>query len=92
MIEALSLSIFTIEADRKPVLAFAAKKHEEADAFFRDKRLRTKLRSLKTGGSRFAMAFRFYAFGWPTRTSVHGTAKKRQLLRLETGRRSFWWT
>jgi hypothetical protein len=50
MSEPLSLSIFTIEADRKPVLAFAAKKYEEADALFRDERLRTKLRSLKTGG------------------------------------------
>ena len=45
MSEPLSLSIFTIEADRKPMLAFAAKKFEEADAFFRDERVRTKLRS-----------------------------------------------
>jgi hypothetical protein len=49
----LSLSIFTIEADRKPVLAFAAKKHEEADAFFRDERVRTKLRSVSSGGVPF---------------------------------------
>ena len=32
MSEPLSLSIFTIEADRKPVLAFAAKKYEDAGA------------------------------------------------------------
>jgi hypothetical protein len=50
MTEPLSLSIFTIEADRKPVLAFAAKKFEEADAFFRDERVRTKLRSANSGG------------------------------------------
>jgi hypothetical protein len=33
MSEPLSLSIFTIEADRKPLLAFAAKKHQEAEDF-----------------------------------------------------------
>ena len=47
---ALSLSIFTIEADLKPVLAFAAKKHEEADAFFRDERVRSKLKAVSSGG------------------------------------------
>jgi hypothetical protein len=50
MSEPLSLSIFTIEADLKPVLAFAAKKHQEADAFFRDERVRNKLRSVSSGG------------------------------------------
>jgi hypothetical protein len=50
MREPLSLSIFTIEVDRKPVLAFAAKKFEEADTFFRDARVRTKLRSVSSGG------------------------------------------
>jgi hypothetical protein len=50
MNEPLSLSIFTIEADRKPVLAFAAKKHEEADVFFRDERVRAKLKSARSGG------------------------------------------
>jgi len=50
MIEPLSLSIFTIEADRKPVLAFAAKKFEEAYTFFKDERVRTKLRSVSSGG------------------------------------------
>jgi hypothetical protein len=48
--EALSLSIFTIEADRKPVLALAAKKHQEAEAFCLDERVRTKLKSVTTGG------------------------------------------
>jgi hypothetical protein len=41
--------IFTIEADRKPVLAFAVKKFEEADTFFRDERVRTKLRWASSG-------------------------------------------
>jgi hypothetical protein len=47
---ALSLSLFTIEADLRPVLAFAAKKHAEAEAFFRDERVRTKLKSVRSGG------------------------------------------
>jgi hypothetical protein len=50
MTEALSLSIFTIESDQKPVLAFAAKKYEEAEAFFRNEAVRTKLRSASSGG------------------------------------------
>jgi hypothetical protein len=32
------------------VLAFAARKYEEADTFFRDERVRTKLRSASLGG------------------------------------------
>jgi hypothetical protein len=51
MIDALSLSIFTIESDRKPVLAFAAKKHEEANTFFRDEAVRNKLRWASSGGA-----------------------------------------
>jgi hypothetical protein len=47
---ALSLSIFAIEADRKPVLAIAVKTHEEADTFIRDERVRTKLKSVRSGG------------------------------------------
>ena len=50
MSETLSLSIFTIEADGKPLLAFAAKKHKEAEAFCADERVLTKLRSVKSGG------------------------------------------
>jgi hypothetical protein len=48
--ETLSLSIFTIEADRKPLLAFGAKKYQEAEAFCTDERVRTKLRSVRSGG------------------------------------------
>ena len=43
MSETLSLSIFTIEADRKPLLAFAARKHHDAEAFCADERVLTKL-------------------------------------------------
>ena len=50
MSETLSLSIFTIEADRKPVLAFAAKKNQEVEAFCTDERVLTKLRSVRSGG------------------------------------------
>jgi hypothetical protein len=50
MTEEFSLSIFTIEADLKPLLAFAAKKQKDAEAFFRDERMRTKLRSASSGG------------------------------------------
>jgi hypothetical protein len=50
MSETLSLSIFTIEADSKPLLAFAAKKHQEAVAFCADERGATKLRPVRSGG------------------------------------------
>jgi hypothetical protein len=46
----LSFSIFTIEADRKPLLAFAAKRYLEAEAFCADDRVRTKLRSVRSDG------------------------------------------
>ena len=46
----LSLSVFTIETDRKPILVFAAKKHHEAEAFCADERVRSKLRSVRSGG------------------------------------------
>jgi hypothetical protein len=48
--DAPSLSIFTIEADRKPVLAVAAKKHQEVEAFCADEGLRNKLKSIASGG------------------------------------------
>jgi hypothetical protein len=50
MSETLSLSIFTIEADRKPLLAFAVRKHQDAEAFRSDERVLAKLRSVKSGG------------------------------------------
>lgn len=50
MNEPLSLSIFAIEADQRPLLAFSAKKYDEAETFFRDERVRIKLRSARSGG------------------------------------------
>jgi hypothetical protein len=50
MSETLSLSIFTIEADRKPICAFAAKRHQETEAFCADERVLTELRSVSSGG------------------------------------------
>jgi hypothetical protein len=50
MSETLSLSIFTIEVDRKPMFAFAAKRHQEAEAFCADDRVLTKLKSVSSGG------------------------------------------
>lgn len=50
MSDKLSLSVFTIEADHKPILAFAAKKHHEAEAFCADERVQSKLKSVRSGG------------------------------------------
>jgi hypothetical protein len=46
-----SLSVFVIDVDAKPVLAFAAKKYTDAEFIYRDARLRSRLRSLKSGGN-----------------------------------------
>ncbi|MCK1409410.1 hypothetical protein [Bradyrhizobium sp. 76] len=46
----LSLSVFTIEVDRKPVVAFAARKYTEAEAICSDERIRAKLSSAKSNG------------------------------------------
>jgi hypothetical protein len=50
MSEPLSLTVFTIEADRKPLLAFAAKKQQEVEDFCADERVRAKLWSVRSGG------------------------------------------
>jgi hypothetical protein len=50
MSEPLSLSIFTIEADRKPIVVFAAKKHQDVEAFFGDERIRANLQAANSGG------------------------------------------
>lgn len=47
----LSLSIFTLEANRKPILAFAVKRHHEAEAFRADERVRMKLMSVRSRGA-----------------------------------------
>ena len=49
MSPSLSQSIFTIEVDRKPVLAFASRKHADAEAICADVRIREKLRALSSG-------------------------------------------
>ena len=46
----LSLSIFTIEADRRPVLAVQCKKHSEAEAILNDESIRQQLFLLRSGG------------------------------------------
>lgn len=47
----MSQSVFTIEADSKPVLSFAAKRYQDAEVFCGDEQVRTKLRSLHSGGA-----------------------------------------
>jgi hypothetical protein len=49
MKDRLSLSIFTIEIDGKPTLAFGAKRYSEAEDICRDEALRAKLSLLKSG-------------------------------------------
>jgi hypothetical protein len=50
MNDRLSPSIFTVEVDETPVLAFATKKYSEAESICADERLRAKLRSVNFGG------------------------------------------
>jgi hypothetical protein len=50
MRNALSLSIFTIEFDRQPVVAFACRKHSEAEEICADERVRAKFRLITSGG------------------------------------------
>ena len=64
MSETPSLSIFTIEADRKPLLTFAAKKYQEAAAFCADERVMTKLRSARSSGVPLCNDNSICAFGW----------------------------
>ena len=45
-----SLSIFTIEVDEQPTLAFAAKRYAEAEAICAGQALRAQLSLLKSGG------------------------------------------
>jgi hypothetical protein len=46
----LSLSVFTIEVDGKPILTFEAKLYSEAELLLADERLRTTLCESKSGG------------------------------------------
>jgi hypothetical protein len=46
----LSLSIFTIEIDRKPVFAIQGKKHSDAEAVMADENIKHQLSLLRSGG------------------------------------------
>jgi hypothetical protein len=50
MSDGLSLSVFTIEIDRKPVFAIQCRKHSEAEAVLADKTIKTQLSLLRSGG------------------------------------------
>jgi hypothetical protein len=50
MSDGLSPSIFTIEADRQPIVAFACRKHFEAEQICAEERVRAKFRSMSFGG------------------------------------------
>ena len=50
MNDGLSLSIFTIEVDRVPILAVQVKKHSEAEAIVADEHVRNQLSLLRSGG------------------------------------------
>jgi hypothetical protein len=50
MRDALSFSIFTIEFDRQSVVAFACRKHSEAEEICADERVRAKLRLITSSG------------------------------------------
>ena len=57
MSEPFQLSVFTIEADRRPIIVFAAKKHEDAETFISDERIRTQLQTTTTQGVAFLGEF-----------------------------------
>jgi hypothetical protein len=50
MSDGLSLSILTIEVDRRPAVAFACRKQSEAEEICADERVRAKLRLMNSGG------------------------------------------
>jgi hypothetical protein len=50
MTDGLSLSIFTVEADRNPIFAVQCKKHSEAEAILADEKVRTQLSLVSSGG------------------------------------------
>jgi hypothetical protein len=88
MSETLSFSIFTIEADRKPLLAFGAKKYQEAEAFCADE---PNSHRSDQAAFRSAMTIRSCVFGWQHRTKEHVTTNKRRRDRpWKTLQRSFW--
>jgi hypothetical protein len=86
MSEPLSLSIFTIEVDRKPVLAFAAKKYEEAVPS-------SEMKGCEQNSDRLcrsATTYPFCAFASQMLTNAPATTKKRRQNQQEIQRRSSW--
>ena len=75
MSDPLSLSVFTMEADRKPIAVFAAKKHQEAEAFFNDERVRAKLQAANSGGVPLIGDRSFSAFVWQMALNRPATGK-----------------
>ena len=51
MTDRLSLSVFTLEVDSKPVLTFEVRLYSEAEAIIADERLRTALYAAKSDGA-----------------------------------------
>jgi hypothetical protein len=51
MTERLSLSIFTIEVDRKPIFAAQFRKHSEAEELLTDEALLDQLRMVRSAGA-----------------------------------------
>ena len=79
MSDTLSFSIFTIEADRKPLLAFASpRKYQEAEAFCADERVRTKLTSVRSGGVPLCDDCSILRVRWQSRTRGRVTTIKRR--------------
>lgn len=66
MDEGLSLFIFALEVDRKPVIAWAEKKHATAEALIHDEHLRKRLATLRSGG---AVVRRFLNFTAESRSA-----------------------
>ena len=46
----LSLSVFVLEVDRRPVVAFASRTHAAAEAILEEEQLRARLADVKSGG------------------------------------------
>lgn len=49
--EELSLSVFALEVDRRPVIAFSSKTHAAAEAFINNERIRKRLCTLRSRGA-----------------------------------------
>ena len=50
MTDDLSLSVFVLEVDRRPVVAFASRTHAAAEAILEEEQLRERLAQVRSGG------------------------------------------